>query len=399
MSVFSQLALRPADPILGLNEAFKKDTRTQKVNLGVGVYYDEQGQLPLLNIIQKIEISRAQQGIPKGYLPIDGLAEYHQATQRYLLGKDSPLIKNQRAVTVQALGGTGALYLGGQLIKKLNPQPTIHISQPTWTNHINVFKTLGFQVKSYRYYHPTTGQFDFEGMKQDLEQIPAGDIVLLHACCHNPTGVDPSHSQWENIVNIIKQRHLLPFVDSAYQGFGDGLDEDAFVIRLIAQQEMPCLISASFSKSFGLYGERVGALTVLCDTSDEAQRVQSQLKGIIRTTYSNPPTHGVRLVTEVLNNPDYLTIWATELGNMRTRIQQMRTELAEGLNTQQNVIDFSFIKAQKGMFSFSGLSPEQMQKLQENFGIYGVSNGRICISALNEKNMDYIIRSIAHTVS
>jgi len=398
-SLFSRVALAPRDPILGLTEQFNSDPRPQKVNLGVGVYGDENGRLPLLQAVQAAEAQLVAETRPRGYLPIDGAIDYNRATQTLLLGADHPAIAEDRAVTVQTLGGTGALKIGADFLRQWLPQSQVVISNPSWENHRALFERAGFAVDTYPYYdaavYAQTHGLDFDGMVQRLQSLPAQTIVVLHACCHNPTGIDPTFEQWQRIAQIIQSRNLLPFIDIAYQGFGEGLQQDAAVVRLFSQLGINVVISSSYSKSFSLYGERVGALTLIATSADEAARVLSQLKRTIRTNYSNPPGHGAAIVATVLNTPALAQLWEQELAQMRTRIHDMRAQLVSqlaGLGVPQ---DFSFILSQRGMFSYSGLQADQVARLAHEFGIYAVSTGRICVSALNPSNLGYVAESIA----
>jgi len=398
-SLFASVTLAPRDPILGLTEQFNSDARSQKVNLGVGVYGDENGRLPLLQAVQQAEAHLSASLRPRGYLPIEGAPAYNRATQTLLLGEDHSAIAEGCAVTVQTLGGTGALKVGADFLRQWLPQSQVLISNPSWENHRALFERAGFAVDTYPYYDPATQGaapgLDFDGMVARLEALPARTIVVLHACCHNPTGVDPSPAQWQRIADIVQKRQLLPFIDMAYQGFGDGLHEDAAVVRLFSQLGINVVISSSYSKSFSLYGERVGALTLITTSPDESARVLSQLKRTIRTNYSNPPIHGSAIVSTVLNTPELAQLWAQELGQMRVRIRDMRTQLVDRLAALGVPQDFSFILSQRGMFSYSGLHAEQVARLAQEFGIYAVSTGRICVSALNPANIDYVADSIA----
>ncbi len=395
MSIFAKVELAPRDPILGLNEQYNADTRSTKVNLGVGVYYDEEGRLPVLKAVQLAEQERAKQSAPRGYLPIEGISTYDKGAQALLLGKDSELSASGRALTFQALGGTGALKIGADFLKQVNANATVHISNPSWENHRALFERAGFKVENYPYYDAATHGLNFDAMVAYLEQLPAGDIVVLHACCHNPTGVDPTAAQWEQIANIIKAKGLVPFLDIAYQGFGAGLEEDAQVVKLFAKLDLPTFVSSSFSKSFSLYGERVGALTVLCASKDEADRVLSQVKRTIRTNYSNPPTHGGTIVSMVLNNPELFALWEKELAEMRDRIRTMRAQLVAKLKEHGVTQNFDFVLEQRGMFSYSGLTQEQVERLRNEHGIYAVNSGRICVAALNSRNIDAVAKAIA----
>jgi aromatic-amino-acid transaminase len=398
MSLFSAVELAPRDPILGLNEAFNADPRSTKVNLGVGVYTNEEGKIPLLRAVREAEKARVEAALPRGYLPIDGIAVYDAAVQKLLLGESSPLIAAGRVVTVQALGGTGALKIGADFLKRVEPNAKVAISDPSWENHRALFESAGFEVVAYPYYDAATHGVNFPAMLDALNSYPAGTIVVLHACCHNPTGVDLSEAQWKQVVEVVKARGLVPFLDIAYQGFGDGIQEDAFAVRLFAEAELNAFVSSSFSKSFSLYGERVGALSVITTGKDEAARVLSQLKRVIRTNYSNPPTHGGSIVASVLATPALRATWETELGEMRDRIRAMRTGLVERLKAAGVARDFGFVNAQRGMFSYSGLNAAQVDRLREEFGIYAVGSGRICVAALNMRNIDTVANAIAHVL-
>jgi len=396
---FSHVALAPRDPILGLTEQFNSDPRPQKVNLGVGVYGDENGRLPLLQAVQKAEAQLVAEARPRGYLPIEGAPAYNRATQTLLLGADHPAVLEKRAVTVQTLGGTGALKIGADFLRQWLPQSQVIISNPSWENHRALFERAGFAVGTYPYYdagvYAQTQGLDFDGMVQRLQSLPAQTIVVLHACCHNPTGIDPTFEQWQRIAQIVQTRNLLPFIDIAYQGFGEGLQQDAAVVRLFSQLGINVVISSSYSKSFSLYGERVGALTLITTSEEESARVLSQLKRTIRTNYSNPPSHGAAIVATVLNTPALAQLWEQELAQMRTRIHAVRAQLVNTLADLGVPQDFSFILSQRGMFSYSGLQADQVARLANEFGIYAVSTGRICVSALNPSNLDYVAESIA----
>ncbi len=398
MSFFSAVEMAPRDPILGLNDQFAADTNPAKVNLGVGVYYDDQGKLPLLGCVQAAE--QAMMATPKarGYLPIDGLAAYDAGVKALVFGADSEPIQSARVTTVQAIGGTGGLKIGADFLHRLNPRAEVLISDPSWENHRALFTNAGFLVKNYRYYDAKNRGIDFEGMLADLASAAPGSIAVLHACCHNPTGYDISAAQWDQVVAMCKSRGLLPFLDMAYQGFGYGLAEDGAAVQKFTAAGLSFFVASSFSKSFSLYGERVGALSVLCDNQDEAARVLSQLKVVIRTNYSNPPTHGGTVVAAVLANPQWRALWESELAGMRTRIKAMRQKLVDGLKAAGLQQDMGFITGQIGMFSYSGLSREQMVRLRQEFGVYGTDTGRMCVAALNGKNIDYVCASIAKVV-
>ncbi|MGY3228974.1 aromatic-amino-acid transaminase [Luteibacter sp. HA06] len=395
MTLFSAVELAPRDPILGLNEAFGADTRPDKVNLGVGVYYDANGHVPLLRAVREAEKARLEAQLPRGYLPIDGIALYDAAVQKLLFGAGSPLLAERRVVTAQALGGTGALKIGADFLHRLNPSVPVAISNPSWENHRALFEGAGFQVVEYPYYDAATHGVDVEGMLGGLAKLPQGAVVVLHACCHNPTGVDLGTDDWKRVIESVREHGLVPFLDIAYQGFGDGIEADAIAVRLFAEARVPFFVASSFSKSFSLYGERVGALSIVTDSHDEAQRVQSQLKRVIRTNYSNPPTHGAAVVAAVLNHEDLRATWETELGEMRERIRTMRRGLTQRLSAHG---DFGFIEAQRGMFSYSGLSSAQVDRLRTEFGIYAVGTGRICVAALNDGNLDRVAEAIARVI-
>ena len=398
MSLFSAVEMAPRDPILGLNEQFNADTNPDKVNLGVGVYFDDNGKLPLLQCVQAAEKSMMTQPTARGYLPIDGIAAYDAAVKSLVFGSDSEPVKSGRVATVQGIGGTGGLKIGADFLKKLNPNAKVLISDPSWENHRALFTSAGFTVDTYRYYDAATRGVDFAGMLADLSAAAPGTIVLLHACCHNPTGYDITAAQWDDVIAAVKTKNLVPFLDMAYQGFGHGIAEDGAVIGKFVAAGLDFFVSTSFSKSFSLYGERVGALSVLCENKEEAARVLSQLKIVIRTNYSNPPIHGGAIVAAVLNNPELRTLWEQELGEMRVRIKAMRQKLVDGLKAAGVQQDMSFITTQIGMFSYSGLSKDQMVRLRSEFGVYGTDTGRMCVAALNSKNIDYVCAAIAKVV-
>jgi aromatic-amino-acid transaminase len=397
-SLLSQVPLAPSDPILGITEAYVADKNPKKVNLGVGVYYDNAGKVPLLECVRRAESERLKAAPPRAYLPIDGLAAYDRAVQELVLGKEFGAVQEKRVVTVQALGGTGGLKIGADFLRQLTPGSAVWISEPSWENHRQLFEAAGFTVRSYPYYDAKTHGLDFPGMRNALNALPAGAIVVLHACCHNPTGVDLSPENWSEVLAIVQRRGLIPFLDLAYQGFGDGLDPDALAARLFAGAMTPVFLSTSFSKSFSLYGERVGAFSLVTASPEEAARVLSQLKRIVRTNYSNPPGHGSQLVTAVLNSPELRAQWEQELGGMRDRIKRMRLELVSKIKQRVPRADFGFILAQRGMFSYSGLTKEQVQRLRREYSIYAIETGRICVAALNSGNIDYVAEAIAKVI-
>ncbi|MBK1686900.1 amino acid aminotransferase [Rubrivivax gelatinosus] len=394
-SVFAAVQMAPRDPILGLNEQFAADPNPAKVNLGVGVYFDDNGKLPVLACVAAAEKQLLEASKPKGYLPIDGIAAYDKAVQGLVFGDGSEVLQAGRVATVQALGGTGGLKVGADLLKKLNPAARVLISDPSWENHRALFSNAGFEVSTYPYYDAATRGIRFADMLAALKAAAPGTIVVLHACCHNPTGCDLTPAQWTEVVAACQAAGLVPFLDMAYQGFGEGIAEDGAVIGQFVASGLQFLVSTSFSKSFSLYGERVGALSVVCADRDETTRVLSQLKIVIRTNYSNPPTFGAQLVATVLTTPALRAQWEEELAGMRLRIRAMRAALVEKLAAAGVPGDLSYITRQKGMFSYSGLSAEQMQRLRSEFGVYGVDSGRICVAALNSKNIDAVAAAIA----
>lgn len=399
MSFLSRVTLAPDDPILGLTDAWRADPRTPKVNLGVGIYYDEEGRQVLPESVRQAEEALLAARRTRGYIPIDGLPEYTRLTQSLLFGEDSPLLAAGRVVTVQTLGGTGALRVGADFLGSVLPQARVAISNPSWPNHRVLFEAAGFAVSEYPYYDAATRGVDFEAMLATLATLAPGVVVVLHACCHNPTGADLEAGQWQRLAQLLRERELVPFVDLAYQGFDRGIAEDAEGIRiLLAAGIGTVLIANSYSKSFSLYGERVGALSLVCVDADEAKRVRSQVKQTIRATYSNPPTHGAALVAGVLGSSELRALWQHELGTMRERIRGMRLGLVQRL-AMRGRPEFAFIQRQAGMFSYSGLSQAQVARLRDEFAIYAMGTGRICVSALNESNLDYVADAIVQVTA
>ncbi len=394
-SLFADVQLAPRDPILGLNEQFAADPNPAKVNLGVGVYFDDEGKLPVLKCVASAEQQLLSSPKAKGYLPIDGIAAYDKAVQGLVFGADSAAVKAGRIATVQALGGTGGLKLGADFLKRLRPNAQVLISDPSWENHRALFTNAGFEVGSYPYYDAATRGIRFEAMLAALQAAAAGTIVVLHACCHNPTGCDLTPAQWQQVVDACRARGLVPFLDMAYQGFGEGIAEDGAVIGQFIASGQDFFVSTSFSKSFSLYGERVGALSVVCASADECVRVLSQLKIVVRTNYSNPPTFGAQVVATVLTTPALRAQWEQELAGMRERIRATRAQLVGKLQAAGVKGDLSYITRQKGMFSYSGLSAAQMQRLRSEFGVYGVDSGRICVAAINSRNIDAVVAALA----
>jgi aromatic-amino-acid transaminase len=398
MSLFSAVEMAPRDPILGLNEQFNADTNPSKVNLGVGVYFDDNGKLPLLQCVQAAEKTMMDKPTARGYLPIDGIVAYDNAVKGLVFGADSEPVTSGRVATVQAIGGTGGLKIGADFLKRLNPNAKVLISDPSWENHRALFTNAGFEVDTYAYYDAAKRGVNVEGFLASLNAAAPGTVVVLHACCHNPTGYDITPEDWDKVIAVVKTKNLTPFLDMAYQGFGYGIAEDGAVIQKFVASGLNFFVSTSFSKSFSLYGERVGGLSVLCKDKEEAGRVLSQLKIVIRTNYSNPPTHGGAVVAAVLNNPELRALWEKELGEMRVRIKAMRQKLVDGLKAAGVKQDMSFITTQIGMFSYSGLTKDQMVRLRSEFGVYGTDTGRMCVAALNSKNIDYVCQAIAKVV-
>jgi aromatic-amino-acid transaminase len=395
MSLFTAVEMAPRDPILGLNEQFASDNNPNKVNLGVGVYFDDNGKLPLLQCVQAAEKAMMDKPTARGYLPIDGIAAYDAAVKSLVFGADSEPVCSGRVATVQGIGGTGGLKIGADFLKKISPNAKVLISDPSWENHRALFTNAGFQVDTYAYYDAEKRGVNFDGMLASLNAATAGTILILHACCHNPTGYDITAAQWDQVISVVKAKNLTAFLDMAYQGFGHGITEDGAVIAKFVAAGLNFFVSTSFSKSFSLYGERVGALSVVCADKEECGRVLSQLKIVIRTNYSNPPIHGGAVVAAVLANPEWRATWEKELGEMRVRIKAMRQKLVDGLKAAGVKQDMSFITTQIGMFSYSGLNKDQMVRLRSEFGVYGTDTGRMCVAALNSKNIDYVCQSIA----
>ncbi|MFO1284266.1 MAG: amino acid aminotransferase [Burkholderiales bacterium] len=394
-SFLGAVDLAPRDPILGITEAYNADTNPRKVNLGVGVYTDENGKVPLLECVKRADAELMAKPSPWTYLPIDGLAAYDKAVLGLLFGASGEVATSGRACTVQALGGTGALRVGADFLRRYAPGAQVWISDPSWENHRALFEAAGFKVGTYAYYDASTRGLDFDGMIAALAKIPEGHVVVLHACCHNPTGVDPTSAQWDRILAVVRERSLIPFLDLAYQGFGEGIDADGEIVRRFAATPGPLLVASSFSKSFSLYGERVGALSVVTASKDEATRVLSQLKRVVRANYSNPPTHGSRIVASVLATPELRALWERELGGMRERIKAMRALLVGKLGARLPGRDFSFMLRQRGMFSYSGLNKAEVERLRSAHSVYAIDTGRVCVAALNEKNIDAVVDAIA----
>ena len=396
-SLLANVKMAPRDAILGLTELYVADPNPKKVNLGVGVYYDDQGKVPLLECVRRADEALTAAGVARPYLAMDGFPDYVREVQSLLYGPNHPAVAAGRVTTVQAVGGTGGLKVGADFIKRFAPEAAVYMSDPTYDNHRPLFEEAGFRIETYPYYDPRTRGIRFPEMLACLKGIPKGSVVLLHACCHNPTGVDIRGEQWDEVMKIVAERRLIPFLDFAYQGFGEGVEEDAQVARRFAQALPAVLVAMSFSKSFSLYGERVGALSVVAADAGEAAKVLSNLKRMIRTNYSNPPSHGARIVATVLASPELRALWVKEVVGMRDRVRSMRRELVERLK-KRIPDDFSFILQQRGIFSYSGLSREQMIAMRERYSVYGIESGRICVAALNSRNLDYVADAIASSV-
>ncbi len=397
-SLYHAIPLAPPDPILGITDAFQADANPKKVNLGVGVYQDGQGRIPVLKSVRDAEKRWFETENSKAYLPIDGLPAYRTGVQNLLFGAEHPFVKSGQLVTAQTLGGTGGLRVGADFLRRFSPQSELYLSSPTWENHRAVFEAAGFKVNEYPYYDPETKGLAFGKLTAALRSLPAASIVLLHACCHNPTGADLDRGQWQELAGIFKQQALIPYIDLAYQGFAEGIEPDAFAVRTFADAGIPMVVASSFSKSFSLYRERVGAITLVTDSADEAKRAASQLKRVIRTSYSNPSSHGAQVVALILGDAELRANWESELTEMRERILKMRALFVQKLAAKQNARDFSFIQKQRGMFSYSGLDLPRVQRLRTEFGLYIVDSGRMCVAAMNENNIDYITDAIAKVV-
>ncbi|MEO6026026.1 MAG: amino acid aminotransferase [Candidatus Binatia bacterium] len=394
-ALLAGVEMAPRDPILGVTEAFNADENPAKVNLGVGVYYDENGKVPLLECVKRAEQRLVESSLPRGYLPIDGMPAYDQAVRVLVFGAEHKAVAEKRVVTVQTLGGTGGLRVGADFLRRFASSANVWISEPSWENHRALFESAGFTVQSYPYYDAATKGLKFDALLEGLKKIPSGDVVVLHACCHNPTGADLTADQWTAIRDVVVARGLIPFLDMAYQGFADGIDADATAVRAFAAASTPVFVSSSFSKSFSLYGERVGAFSLVAASTEEAARALSQLKRLVRTNYSNPPSHGAQVVAAVLNDAELRALWERELAGMRDRIRQLREQLVARLQAAVPGADFGFITRQRGMFSYSGLTKDQVTALRERHSIYAIDSGRICVAALNARNLDVVAKAIA----
>ncbi|HLS41655.1 MAG TPA: amino acid aminotransferase [Paenalcaligenes sp.] len=397
--MFEHIEAYGGDPIFKIGEAYHADPREKKVNLTVGLYYDDAGKIPFLATVEAAEQEWAAQRQPRPYLPMEGLAGYRAAVQKLVFGADSKALAEQRVATIQTLGGTGALKVGGDFLRRAYPNSEMWISDPAWDNHHAIFQGAGIPTHSYRYYDAQTQGLDFDGMIQDISQLPKHSIVLLHPCCHNPTGVDLNQEQWLQLIPVLREKELIAFVDMAYQGFGKGLDEDAFAIRAMVEAGLSFFVANSFSKNLSYYGERCGGLSVVCASADEANRVLGQLKAAVRRIYSNPPIHGGQAVAGVMNNPQRFEQWTNEVADMRERIAAMRQAAHDKLKRKAPDYDSSYFVKQQGMFCYTGLSTAQLQRLREEFGVYIIDSGRISVPGLNTQNIDYFVDAVAAVVS
>lgn len=393
--MFKHIEHYPGDPILGLVETFNQDSRPEKVNLGIGIYFDEDGKLPVLKCVRTAEIQRAETAQPRSYLPMEGLVAYRTAVQKLLFGADNPALQQERIATIQTLGGSGALKVGSDFLHRWFPQAKVYVSDPTWDNHKSIFEGAGFEVGTYPYYNPETIGVKYDEMLAFFKQLPENSILLLHPCCHNPTGVDLSENQWDELLETVKNNKLIPFMDIAYQGFGEDLDNDAYAIRKAVSMNLPLFVSNSFSKNLSFYGERVGGLSIVCPNKEEAALVFGQLKFTVRRIYSSPPAHGAFITAAVMDSEELFAVWQQEVNEMRDRIRQMRRKLYDALTAKLPGKDFSYFIKQRGMFSYTGLSPEQVQRLQDEFAVYLVGSGRMCVAGLNSRNIDYVAEAFA----
>lgn len=396
--MFERVEAYPGDPILGLMEAFLKDTRPNRASLSIGLYYDENGDVPLLRSVREALRIVAEQAQPRLYLPIEGAPVYRQSVQRLVFGAAHQALAEQRVATIQTLGGSGALKVGADFVKRYFPQAQVWVSDPTWDNHRAIFEGAGFQVNTYPYYDPATNGLRFDDMIAAIEGLPARSLLLLHPCCHNPTGIDLDRAQWQRVIEVVKARELLPFMDMAYQGFGDGLDEDAWPVRAMADAGVLFLVGNSFSKNMSLYGERVGGLSVVCEDRDSAARVLGQLKATVRRNYSSPVFHGSEVVTALLNDTALYADWEAEVAQMRERIKAMRQRMFDVLGAKVPGGEFDYILSQRGMFSYTGLTSQQVDVLRDAYGVYLVGSGRMCVAGLNEHNIDYVASCIAEVL-
>ena len=397
--MFSHVEPFAGDPILSLNEDFQKDPRAHKINLSIGIYFDDAGRIPVLESVKRAEAKVVAEGGPKPYLPIEGAANFRAAVQALLFGADHEAVKSGRVATIQSVGSSGGLKVGADFIARWFPGSGVWVSDPTWDNHRSMFEGAGLAVQSYPYYDAKTGGVRFADMLAALDTLPAKSIVLLHACCHNPTGVDLTRAQWDELIPLLKRRKLIPYLDLAYQGFGDGIAEDAYAIRAIAAAGLPAFVANSFSKSMSVYGERAGALSVVCPDAKQAALVLGQLKFTVRRNYSSPPIHGGQIVARVLTDPELRPLWESELAAMRTRMLAMRQTLHGVLSAKLPGRDFGYFLSQRGMFSYTGLSAAQVDRLRDDYAVYLVRSGRICLAGLNDGNVERAAQAMAEVMA
>ena len=396
--MFEHIDPFPGDPILSLNEAFQKDPRPGKINLSIGIYFDDEGRIPVLDCVRRAEAQLLEQGGAKPYLPIEGDAACRSAVQTLLFGANSPALAASRVATLQTVGSSGALKVGADFLRRWFPESAVYVSDPTWDNHRSMFEGAGVKVHTYPYYDPSTGGVRFDAMREVIAKLPARSIVLLHACCHNPTGVDLTRAQWDALAPLLKERELLPFLDLAYQGYGDGLQEDAYAIRCLADAGVPFLVANSFSKNMSVYGERAGVLSLVCQTAAEAALALGQLKATVRRIYSSPAIHAGGIVARVLTQPALRSAWERDVAAMRERILAMRKRLHEALTARKPDRDFDYLLSQRGMFSFTGLTAQQVDRLRDEYGVYMIRSGRVCISGLTSRNVEPTADAIAAVI-
>ncbi|NWG74454.1 MAG: aspartate/tyrosine/aromatic aminotransferase [Rubrivivax sp.] len=393
--MFEHVEPYPGDPILALVEVFNADARPHKVNLSIGIYFDEVGRIPVLESVRRAEAIVVGRGSPKPYLPIEGAANVRRAVQELLFGADHAVLREGRVATIQSVGSSGGLKVGADFLKRWFPESGVWVSDPTWDNHRSMFEGAGIAVHTYPYYDAATGGVRFDAMCDALDALPPKSVVLLHACCHNPTGVDLTRAQWDALIPLLAERRLIPYLDLAYQGFGDGLDDDAYAVRALASAGLAFFVANSFSKSMSVYGERVGALSVVCPDATQAEHVLGQLKFTVRRNYSSPPIHGGQIVAEVLTNPELRALWERELGAMRERIAAMRRALHGVVSARVPGRDFGYFLTQRGMFSYTGLTAAQVDRLRDEFAVYLVRSGRLCVAGLNDGNVERTARAMA----
>lgn len=396
--MYQHVEFYPGDPILSLVEVYNNDARPGKVNLGIGIYFDDEGKMPVLQSVRQAEVKRAAKPRTSPYLPMEGLAAYREAVQHLLFGKDHAAVKEKRIATIQTLGGSGALKIGADFIHRWFPEAKAYVSDPTWENHKSIFEGAGFEVGTYPYYDPATIGVKFDEMAAFFETLPPNSVLILHPCCQNPTGVDMTEAQWDKVLDVIQARGLIAFMDIAYQGFGEDLDSDAYAIRKAADMGLPLFVSNSFSKNLSLYGERVGGLSVVCPTQEEAELVFGQLKFTVRRIYSSPAAHGAYIAADVMNTPEWFALWQSEVYGMRDRIRAMRQRLYEVLSAKIPDKDFSYFIKQRGMFSYTGLTEAQVTRLREEFGVYLLASGRMCVAGLNPSNVEYVADAFAEVL-